>query len=50
MKIYTVFYNECTGDINYVLIMAKNERRARNEFIHIYGYSNKIIEIEGANL
>ena len=50
MKIYTVFYNEHNGDVNYVLIRARNERRARNEFIHIYGYSNKIIEIGGTNL
>lgn len=50
MKIYTVFFNEHNGDINYVLIQARNERRARNEFIRIYGYSNKIIEIGGTNL
>ena len=50
MKIYTVFYNERNGDINYVLISARNKRRARNEFIHIYGSNNKIIEIGGTNL
>lgn len=50
MKIYTVFYNDYMGNINYVLIRARNERSARNEFIHIYGYSNKIIEIGGTNL
>ncbi len=49
MKIYTVFYNECTGDINYVLISARNERSARKEFIRNCGYY-KIIGIEGANL
>lgn len=50
MKIYSVFFYNGNGGISYVLIKARNERRARNEFIHIYGYSNKIIEIEGANL
>ena len=50
MKIYTVFYNEYMGNINYVLIGARGERRARNEFIHIYGSGNKIIEIGGTNL
>ena len=49
MKIYTVFYNDHTGDINYVLISARNERSARKEFTRNCGYG-KIIEIEGANL
>lgn len=49
MKIYTVFYNECTGNINYVLISARNERRARNAFNRTHAHC-EIIQIEGANL
>ena len=50
MKIYSVFFYNGEGNISYVLMRARNERRARNEFIHIYGSCNKIIEIGGANL
>ena len=45
MKIYTVFYNEHIGNINYVLIRARNERSARNEFNRDYR-RYKIITVE----
>lgn len=45
MKIYTVFYNEHNGDINYVLMKARNERSARNVFNRSHTHC-EIIEIE----
>ena len=45
MKIYIVFFYNGEGNISYVLMGARNERRARNEFNRDYG-RRKIIAIE----
>ena len=49
MKYYGVCYYDGAGSMTSVIIPARNEKSARNKFIHYYGYYT-IIMLKEVNL